>query len=153
MPEKVIKKLKLEIGQIDHLFEVYAELLDGVQKSKPDIVKITAIASVLHSFYGGVENIFLLIAKEIDKNVPSGRQWHRDLLEQMTKVTLNRNKVLSDETSAQLDEYMGFRHFYRHSYSFFLNWERLEILVKQLPKIWEQIKDEMQHFMKKIEIR
>ena len=151
MPEKVIKKLKFEIGQIEHLFEVYAELLKRVQKNSPDVVEITAIASVLHSFYGGLENIFLIIAKEIDKDVPSGSQWHRDLLEQMTKATPIRNPVLPYELSAHLDEYMGFRHFYRHSYSFFLNWERLEILIKQLPGIWQQTKDEILHFLKEIE--
>ena len=151
MAKKVIRKLEFEVGQIDHLFEVYADLLERARENTPDVVEITAMASILHSFYNGLENIFLAVAKGIDKDVPSGGQWHRDLLEQMTRATPIRNPVLTDETSVQLDEYMGFRHFYRHSYSFFLNWERLELLVTPLPEIWEQAKDEIQQFLRQIE--
>lgn len=61
--EKVISQVKFEIGQIDHLFESYADLLEQAQKKAPDLVEITAVASVLHSFYNGLENIFLSIAK------------------------------------------------------------------------------------------
>jgi len=151
LAKKVIRKLEFEVGQIDHLFEVYADLLERARENTPDVVEITAMASILHSFYNGLENIFLAVAKGIDKDVPSGGQWHRDLLEQMTRATPIRNPVLTDETSVQLDEYMGFRHFYRHSYSFFLNWERLELLVTPLPEIWEQAKDEIQQFLRQIE--
>jgi len=151
LAKKIIRQLKFEVGQIDHLFEVYAELLERARENTPDMVEITAMASVLHSFYNGLENIFLVIAKGIDKDVPSGGQSHRDLLEQMTKATPIRNPLLTDETSAQLNEYMGFRHFYRHSYSFFLSWERLELLVTPLPEIWEQTRDKIQQFLKQIE--
>lgn len=103
MAEKVIRKLKFEVGQIDHLFGVYADLLERARESTPDMVELKAMASVLHSFYNGPENMFLLIAKGIDKDVPSGGQWHRDLIEQMTNTTPSRNPVLTDETSAQLE--------------------------------------------------
>lgn len=56
--EKVIDQITFEIAQIDKLFEVYAELLSRVQQRQPDTVEIAAVASVLHSFYNGVENIF-----------------------------------------------------------------------------------------------
>ncbi len=63
LDEKVISQIKFETGQIDLLFEAYADLLDRVQKRTPDLVEVTAVASVLHSFYNGLENIFLSIAK------------------------------------------------------------------------------------------
>lgn len=91
----------------------------------PDLVEITAMASVLHSFYGGLESIFLRVAKRIDQSVPAGAHWHRDLLVQMTGVSLNRESVLSVETSEKLDSYLVFRHFYRHSYSYFLEWDKI----------------------------
>jgi hypothetical protein len=42
---------------------------------------------------------------------------------------------------------MGFRHFYRHSYSFFLEWEELEKLVTPLAEVWAQTKRELQLFL------
>jgi len=145
--DKVVSQVKFEIGQIDHLFETYADLLEQARSNAPDLVEVTAVGSVLHSFYNGLENIFLSIAKSIDADVPSGSQWHRDLLTQMTEATSDREPVLTTETAHQLADYLGFRHFYRHSYSFFLEWDELEKLVLPLPEVWEQVKGEILLFL------
>jgi len=42
---------------------------------------------------------------------------------------------------------LGFRHFYRHSYSFFLEWDEVEKLVTPLAEVWVQAKDELQLFL------
>jgi hypothetical protein len=135
------------MGQIDSLFDSYAGLFERAEKSVPDLIEITAIASVLHSFYNGLENIFRSIAKEIDDDVPASAQWHRDLLNRMTEVTANRNAVLTAETSDRLSEYLGFRHFFRHSYSFFMEWGELEKLVTPLQEVWTQTKREIELFL------
>jgi len=139
--------VNLEIRQIDELFESYSNLLHSIRKEEPDIIEVTACASILHSFYNGLENIFLCIVKRIDCNVPTGDRWHRDLPYQMGETTTERNQVLSDETIAQLVDYMGFRHFYRHSYSFLLEWEELEKLMVPVEDIWQQIKDELEMYL------
>jgi len=147
LAEQVISQVKFEIGQIDQLFESYADLLERVQKNIPDLVEITAVASVLHSFYNGLENIFLSIAKGIDADVPAGSQWHRDLLTRMTESTARREPVLTVEMAHRLADYLGFRHFYRHSYSFFLDWDEMEKLVTPLAEVWAQVKDQLQLFL------
>jgi hypothetical protein len=145
--EKVVSQVKFEIGQIDHLLEVYVDLLERAQHRTPDLVEMAAIASVLHSFYNGLENIFLAIAKGIDAGVPTGSQWHRNLLTQMAKPTSTREPVLTIEITQRLADYLGFRHFYRHSYSFFLDWGELEKLVKTLTEVWTQTKAEIELFL------
>ena len=145
--DKVISQIKFEIEQIDHLFESYADLLERVQKEAPDLVEITAVASVLHSFYSGLENIFLSIAKRIDRDVPASTQWHRDLLIRMTEATSSRGPVLTVDMAHQLANYLGFRYFYRHSYSFFLDWDELEKLMTPLAKVWAQTKNALQLFL------
>jgi hypothetical protein len=135
------------MGQIDLLFDSYADLLERAEKSVPDLIEITAIASVLHSFYNGLENIFRSIAKEIDNDVPTSAQGHRDLLNRMTEATANRRPVLTIETTDRLSEYLGFRHFFRHSYSFFMEWDELEKLVTPLENVWAQTKDELERFL------
>jgi len=147
LAEKVISQIQFEIGQIDVLFESYADLLKQMEKSVPNLVELTAIASVLHSFYNGLENIFLSIAKGIDTNVPTSAQWHRDLLSQMIAASEKRSAVLSAETFNLLKEYLGFRHFFRHSYSFFMEWEELEKLVKPVAGVWTKTKNELQLFV------
>lgn len=152
MAEKVISQIKVEIGQIDQLFEAYANLLERVQKTPPDLVEVTALASVLHSFYNGLENIFLSIAKGIDAEVPAGSQWHRDLLTRMTEPTASRGPVLTDEMAQRLADYLGFRHFYRHSYSFLLDWDEMEKLAMPLAEVWAQTKDELQLFLNRLSL-
>ena len=147
MADKTIARIHFEIGQVNRLLRSYADLLDRVQHQPPDLVEITAIASVLHSFYNGLENIFLSIAKGIDAQVPTGAQWHRDLLTQMTKTTPNRGPVLTTETARRLFDYLGFRHFYRHSYSFFLAWDELEYLVVRLEDTWADVQHDLQSFV------
>jgi hypothetical protein len=47
----------------------------------------------------------------------------------------------------RLADYLGFRHFYRHSYLFYLEWRELEKLVTPLGEVWEQTKSELQAFL------
>lgn len=147
MVRKTISQIKFEIDQIDQLFVAYADLLERVNNEPPNLVQITALASVLHSFYNGLENIFRSIAKGIDGRVPAGTHWHRELLSQVANPTINRGAVLSDETAQALITYLGFRHFYRHSYSFFLDWNELETLIDQLPEAWRHTKEDLQRFL------
>jgi hypothetical protein len=149
--DKVVSQIRFEVEQVDRLFASYVDLLEQVQRKSPDLVKVTAVASVLHSFYNGLESIFLVIAKRIDQDVPEGAQWHRDLLTRMMETTSSRGPVLTVGTVHQLANYLGFRHFYRHSYSFFLDWGELEELVMPLSEIWEQTKGEILQFLNNLE--
>jgi len=150
LTDRVISQVAFEIDQIDQLFVMYADLLASVRQTTPDLVEMTAVASVLHSFYNGVENIFLSIAKNLDRNVPTGPQWHRDLLVQMTRETAHRGPVISMELALELADYLGFRHFYRHSYSFSLEWTELDQLVVRLPDTWERARREINEFLANI---
>lgn len=150
LAEKVAAQVTFEIEQIDRLLTVYADLLERVQQRTPDLVEVAAIASVVHSFYNGLENIFLSIAKGLDQQVPTGSQWHRDLLVQMSQQTANRGGVISTELARKLADYLGFRHFYRHSYSFFLEWEELKKLVTPLREVWAQVKEELDEFLESL---
>jgi len=147
LAEQVVSQVSFEIGQIDQLLVAYADLWERTQQGTPDLVEMTAMASVLHSFYNGLENIFLSIAKGLDQEVPSGAQWHRDLLAQMTHEMANRDSIILAELAQKLADYLGFRHFYRHSYSFFLEWSELEKLVTDLPEVWDQTRKALSEFM------
>jgi hypothetical protein len=68
----------------------------------------------------------------------------------MTQETGTRGRVLSAELAGKLIDYLSFRHFYRHSYSFFLEWEELEKLVTILPEIWSQAKQELNQFLQSL---
>lgn len=147
MSEKLAARIQLEITQIDQLFLTYAELFHAASSRSLNLVEVTALASVLHAYYNGLENVFLRIAKDLDNYVPTGSQSHKAILLQMGSEMPVRSAVLSPETILKLAEYLSFRHFYRHSYSFMLDWSKLEPLVASAHYVWLEVKSELTAFV------
>jgi hypothetical protein len=151
LPEQILKRIQFEIEQIDRLLDAYSELLGLADSDDPDLITITAMASVLHSFYTGVENIFGIVAKQIDMNVPQGARFHSELLAIMAQQTPQRPAVLDAELATQLLRYLGFRHYYRHAYSFRLDWDEMSALVRQIEATWLSLKRSLLEFIEAYE--
>src|SRR6056297_352830 len=137
--------------QINTLIETYQALFLKVEESPPDLVELAAFASILHSLYNGIENIFQIIIKKVDHETIDDVQWHKEILRKMSEPNKKRNSVISIGTMLLLSRYLSFRHFYRHSYSFHLNWIELEPLVKSINEIWKNTSKEIIIFLKKLE--
>lgn len=151
MTKKVAAEIKIEIESIEFLLAEYGSVIHNFLGSAHDKTDDLAVAAVLHSFYGGLENIFQRIAKRIDFQLPPSEQWHTGLLDQMTSATDKRPRLLSTETATLLKDYLQFRHFFRHNYLFVLEHERLEKLVRPLLEIWKQTRGEIEEFVRAIE--
>jgi len=149
--ENIIKKITFEIKQINTLIDSYQALFSKVEASSPDLVELAAFASILHSFYNVIENIFQIIIKKVDHETIDDAQWHKEILRKMSEPNKNRTSVISIDTMLLLSRYLSFRHFYRHSYSFYLNWIELEPLVKSLNEIWKNTSNEIKVFLNTLE--
>lgn len=143
LDEVVRDQIRSEIDQIDELFAQFSELMESALAGEPDQVQLAALASVLHSFYTGVEAILLTVAKRVDERVPSGERWHRDLLDQTAAATDLRPAVLSEDVRATLDRYLAFRHFFRQAYSFVLRWGDMRDMVDDARPTWAAVRDEI----------
>ena len=62
----VEEQVAVEQAQISQLFDAYRTAIRKSSKQEPDFVELSALATMLHSFYTGVENIFKRVALEID---------------------------------------------------------------------------------------
>jgi hypothetical protein len=116
-----------------------------------DEFTLRALASVILDYYTAIENMFEEIAKVVDGSLPSGEEWHKDLLRQM-KLDINgiRPAVITRETFTFLDEYRKFRHLVRNIYGFNLLPERLEPLLTRLPAVDRRLAGEIDGFIKKM---
>jgi len=101
---------------------------------------------MLHSFYGGVENIFKRIADELDGQSPHGGAWHRELLDLMARQGKARPAVISEALVERLDGYLDFRHFFRHTYVFILRWDRMKPLVRGCEETLKLLEQELDRF-------
>jgi hypothetical protein len=144
----VKKKIEFEITQLNQLLSDAEPLLSLCKIKVPDFVELSAAALCLHSFYNGVENILLLIIKQLDLEIPVGDKWHKKLFDRAFEQTGARTAVFGKDLKEKLGEYLNFRHFVRHAYSFKLKWTEMEDLVINIEKIWAVLKEELNLFMK-----
>ena len=118
MDRMIKEQIEFKINEIDKLFVEYDLIFRKVETETPDLFDMTILGSVLHSFYNGLENIFNIVAKNIDGNVPTGNKSHQELLHRMASENSKRNEVINEKLYLELRDYATFRHFYRHAYSF-----------------------------------
>ncbi len=117
-------------------------------KNENDELYLDSVALNLHSFYSGLEKIFLLIGREIDENIPQSDAWHQELLEQMTlNIEEVRPAVISDKSKNSLDDYRGFRHVVRNVYAYHYDPEKISLLIKNLDKAYLSLKKDIKRFL------
>jgi hypothetical protein len=86
--------------------------------------------------------------KSINEKVPNDGRWHKTLFEIIFGQNSKNTTILRNDIKAQMQNYMYFRHFIRHSYSSELKWNEMEILVKNIEEIWSIIKTDFELFIK-----
>lgn len=108
---------------------------------------LDAVALNLHSVYSGIERLFEMIARHVDRTVPAGEQWHRALLQQMARDLPGlRPAVIDMASEAALEEYRRFRHLVRNLYATTLAPDRMEPLLIRLPGVWRKVRAELLAF-------
>ena len=121
-------------------------------KTQHDDFYLDGVALNLHGFYSGLEHVFEKIASLVDESIPTGANWHQELLRQMNiEVPGVRPAVISAELRKGLEEYRGFRHIVRNVYTYQLNPEKLERLITMLRETLSMTERELLAFAKFLE--
>lgn len=147
MDDEIKSKINFEISQIDVLLNKSEVLLKKCMLDEPDFIELSAVGATLHSYYNGLENIFIMINKNIDHQSVENKRWHKELLDLMFVKTQNRNEVLNENLHEPLLDYMSFRHVFRHSYWHTLDWKRLKPLFLNLHENWANVKSCLAEFV------
>jgi hypothetical protein len=145
--DRLRKQVAVERQQLHRLLETYRTLLEKCAASPPSDTELTALAAMLHSFYNGIENIFKRVAEELDGQLLPSEFWHRQLLDSMNRPGKVRSAVISASLVERLDAYLDFRHFFRHSYTFDLRWDRMKSLVLGCAETLRLLEGELDHFL------
>lgn len=153
MWHRLKKQLATERLQLNRLLETHHAILAKCRTAEPTVDEVPALASILHSFYTGIENAFKRIAVEMDGGVPSGEFWHSELLERMSSRASQRPAVISESLRLALERYLDFRHVFRHAYSFELKWSRMAPLVLELETNLNRFEEELDRFLRAMEFR
>lgn len=148
---KLHVRIQHELTQMRHAVSQTKRLLQKSELNDDDDIVDALISTCglnMQSFYTSAENILYDIARTIDGDVPSGKSWHSELLEQMAvPLPKIRKEVISSETFAFLDEFRRFRHVVRSHYSFELEHRRVKELSSQLVPCMQVLQTDLQNFL------
>ncbi len=134
-----IKILESEFSKINKMLRLPADKVPYYDRG--------AIGYILHSFYNGCENIFNSIARFFENDL-GPQSWHKDLLKRMNlEIPGIRPKLIDDELYRLFDDFRAFRHKFRHSYSFDLDWERECIVARKFPVTVKKFKEQVTDFL------
>ena len=113
---------------------------------------VDATALNLHGFYAGLERLFVIVAERIDESLPTGANWHQELLQQMSaELPGVRPAVVSSTSAADLERFRGFRHVVRNVYAYVLDPRRVGELVDALPSTFAAARSELAEFADALE--
>ena len=110
---KLRKQIAVEREMLRQHLSDHEPLLLKCAASPPDRIELSALAAMLHGFYGGIENLFKRVAIELGEELPQGAGWHKALLASMTRPGPQRPAVITPTMAQALMGYLEFRHFFR----------------------------------------
>ena len=145
-----LKRLEMSLKKLKLYPKIKADSISGLPLD--DEISCRVIGSYLHDYYCGLEKMFIHVAKSFGENLPSGRQWHKDLLEDMSlNITGVRTAFINKKTLLKVDELRGFRHVFRNAYGFSIDPAREHNLLANLPVISASVKKDIKSFFEQMD--
>jgi predicted nucleotidyltransferase len=140
-------EIALELNNLQRLVEESKALVNSLSEG-PSSVELRALGSIVHDFYTACERIFERVAVYVGPGVPLGDNWHISLLRSMeVQIEGKRPAVLEHQLAARLLDYLRFRHLFRHTYGYELEWDKLRTLVERLEMTKTSLGQQLNNFV------
>jgi hypothetical protein len=134
------EKVEAELEQVEQALKALSPTRD---LRKLSVLELAGTASLLSSFYHGVENILKQSLLATGTALPTGAAWHRDLLQAACA-----HAVVSTGTRDRLAPYLAFRHFFTHAYGFELEVAQLQPLVTGVRRVQSRFRADVRRFVR-----
>ena len=123
------EKVNAEIENINQVLSLLSD--NNVNNLSP--LELAGTASILHSFYNGIENILKQSIISNGNSIPIGKSWHKQLLI-LAKDTI----PLTNKLVKELLPYLAFRHFFSHAYVLDLDPNKIEPLLLNVRVVFNE---------------
>ena len=145
--EALARRLRAEIEQeLDRLAQLRKDAAGAPRTD--ELYSIRARGSILHDLYSEIERIFGRIADELDGGCPRGDPSHQQLPNSMTLAVPGvRPAIVTPELGAELCDFLGFRHRFRHLYGFELYGARRAPLEERFPEVLDAFERQTRAFL------
>ena len=145
--EELAERIRGEVPDLECVVQRALQSWSQVQRMPGEQAYLNSVALNLHSFYSGLERLFELIARHVDRSLPASEMWHRELLQQMTHDLPDvRPALISQDSALVLDQFRRFRHLVRNVYTMNLVPDKMAGLMSALPGLWSRLRAELLAF-------
>lgn len=139
--------LRQEIEAFDRVVLEARQTVSDFADRSPNYLELRGAGDIVHDFYNAVERYLERVAIEMNGGLPAGADSHARLLAAMARDLKNvRPAVLRPEVKRRLDEYLRFRHLFRHRYGFELRWDRLVPLLQEIHALSADLRSDLVKF-------
>lgn len=146
-----VAELEAQRKEIFTLHSTIQEKSNRLTSQLDDEDLINSLAYKLHNLYSAYEDLFKLVARFFENQIADISGYHTELLNRMRlQIEGVRPRLLSDESFMLLDELRGFRHVFRHAYSYKLDAERVIKLSQKTVSLIAPFEKDFEKFKKKI---
>ena len=134
------KKLALFLAEFEHqvseINSIYAKIekrLDFLESKEVSNEMVESTGYWLHNLYCAFEDLFKVVAGFWENDVGTDESFHIHLLKRMqVRIKGIRPALLSKGSFENLNELRGFRHVFRHAYSYGLDDQRVLTLLRHV---------------------
>lgn len=147
------ERLRAELNELERVVSRAEGALERARQQPVDSVYFLRAAALdLYTIYCGIEQLFEVVASDVDEGAPSNPHWHRKLLRQMSlEVRGIRPALISAETHKALLEYLEFHHMVQTSCTFNLRLERVVELVRDVRAMFNRLQRDILAFVAYLE--
>ena len=141
--------------QVDQIKIIYSTLETKLSIFKSESISKEMVESSgywLHNLYCAFEDLFKLVAGFWENSVQTNGSFHVHLLKKMqVRIDGIRPALISQESYVCLNDLRGFRHVFRHAYSFGLDDERIFHLLRNIFQKKDVVLEDLQRFIDSVE--
>ena len=122
--------------QVEQIKGIYDKLQKKALQTEKQPLAQESVESAgywLHNLYNAYEDLFKLVAGFWENSLISDGEFHVQLLKRMLlRIKDVRPALLSEDGYNILNELRAFRHVFRHAYSYGLDEERVNALLRKV---------------------
>jgi len=110
--------------------------------------EVESLAYQLHNLYCAFEDLFELVAERFENHLEHDAKYHTALLQRMAMpIEGVRPALLEENTLRLLDNLRGFRHVFRHAYSYTLDKRKVELVLEDTRSLRHVYRDQITSFL------
>ena len=140
-----------QVSQIENIYDLLEKKTTVLSKKRIAPESVESSGYWLHNLFCAYEDLFKIVSAFWENSIINDGAFHRTLIRRMLlNIEGVRPALLSEKSFQHLDELRGFRHAFRHAYSYGLDGERVVYLLKKVMKEKTGVLGELNVFREKV---